>query len=695
LLLLPSRPGPLPEKPVWHAAAKPNNAQLLKPSSTPLVELIKRYEKEKDELIRTRRLTIQEMGLVGSQEAFDVLLRIANTDLDWSLRAEAVRAMGRVEYSQIGADALVALTASDQTPMVEAAIASLYRMEYVELESVLHDLCASERPKVAGQAVTYLGYLGTEKALKTVEQLLNHEQGMVRYRAYKGLRCLQQGPPLRVMVAAASDTDANLSALALLDLLAMQQPEARTLALAAAERQPVAVSAFADAVLTVLLASGDKASIQAVFDMAAADARGTFANKAVLRLSSLRSTEALAVFDKVLRSKEKPQRLLASKVLAQIGGDLACASLSKQLKRERDRLIVESLLDGLGQSDSKHAIPVLMAKAKRRGPQRLPAISALTLHGFQYHDARAFLLGLLNSRYWQDRVLVVDGIGDSGDQSLAASVVPALQDEQWQVRLAAIETLRKLRSADWVDPLVQCLQVEERLRLQKALGQTLFVITGQSPYMDAPSWAGWWAAARRNFVMSEDIPQPHKSSSTISRGFYGLTLDSDSVVFVIDKSGSMSAGASEDEAMKGVPGNRLDQALANAAVAMQALPDVAQVNVVMFGTGVDTWQTGLTALKKKNRKDLLRFFEHQRPGGGTDLFDGLETALLQEGVDRIMLLSDGNPGGGRFVTTTDILREVRRLNQTNRIAIDCVALGMKSELLKRLAEENGGRYIER
>ena len=695
LLLLPCSPGELPPKPSWQPAPKPNITLLAARSETPLVELIKRYEQEQQELLRTRRITVQEMGRVGSQEAFDVLLQIANTDTDWSLRAVAVRAMGRAEFLNHGADALVALTACEQTPMVEAAIASLYRMQYPLLEGVLHDLCDSERPKVAGQAVIYLSYLGTDKALQTVERLLRHTQGTVRYRAYQGLRCQQAGPSVPVMVAAATDVDTNLSALALLDLFAMQQPEARTLAIAAAESRPAATANFSDAILTVLLASGDKASIQAVFDMAAADTRGTFASKAVTRLSTLRSPEAFSMFDKVLRGRAQQQRLLASKVFANIGGDVACESLSKQLKRERDSLIVESLLLGLGQGGSRHAVPILVAKAKRRGPQRLPAISALTLRGFEHHDARGFLLGLLNSRYWQDRVLVVDGIGNSGDLSLAASVVPALEDEQWQVRLAAIETLCKLRSADWVEPLVMRLQVEDRLRLQKAIGKTLFEITGQNPYMDAASWSGWWLAARNDFVMSEEIPTPHKSSTTISKGFYGLTLDSDSVVFVIDKSGSMSAGASADAAMKGVAGDRLDQALANAAVAMEALPDQARVNVVMFGSGVDTWQTSLMLLKKKNRKDLLRFFERQRPGGGTDLFDGLETALLQEGVDRVMLLSDGSPGGGRFVTTEDILREVRRLNQTNRIAIDCVSLGMKSELLKRLAEENGGRYIER
>ena len=38
---------------------------------------------------------------------------------------------------------------------------------------------------------------------------------------------------------------------------------------------------------------------------------------------------------------------------------------------------------------------------------------------------------------------------------------------------------------------------------------------------------------------------------------------------------------------------------------------------------------------------------------------------------------------------------VRRENETRRIAIHCVAIGMESELLRKLAAENGGRYVRR
>ena len=81
--------------------------------------------------------------------------------------------------------------------------------------------------------------------------------------------------------------------------------------------------------------------------------------------------------------------------------------------------------------------------------------------------------------------------------------------------------------------------------------------------------------------------------------------------------------------------------------------------------------------------------------GGTNLYDGLEKSLMDGNVDTVMLLSDGAPGAGRYVATPDILRAVRRLNQTRRIAIHCVSLGRDSELLRRLARENGGKYVRR
>jgi len=118
-------------------------------------------------------------------------------------------------------------------------------------------------------------------------------------------------------------------------------------------------------------------------------------------------------------------------------------------------------------------------------------------------------------------------------------------------------------------------------------------------------------------------------------------------------------------------------------------------NVVLFSNGVQHWKPQLLELNKRNRKSLMNFLDVQGPDGGTNLFDGLAFALKQKDADRILLLSDGEPTVGAIVETEEILREVRRLNMARNIVIDCVALGIQSPLLKRLADENGGRYVER
>ena len=46
-------------------------------------------------------------------------------------------------------------------------------------------------------------------------------------------------------------------------------------------------------------------------------------------------------------------------------------------------------------------------------------------------------------------------------------------------------------------------------------------------------------------------------------------------------------------------------------------------------------------------------------------------------------------------TQDDSILSSNPLNQTRRIAIHCVSLGRDSELLERLAQENGGRYVRR
>ncbi len=110
---------------------------------------------------------------------------------------------------------------------------------------------------------------------------------------------------------------------------------------------------------------------------------------------------------------------------------------------------------------------------------------------------------------------------------------------------------------------------------------------------------------------------------------------------------------------------------------------------------IRVWRKKLTPLTKANRAALTKHMRKQNPMGGTNLYDGLELALADKNVDTIFLLSDGSPSGGRYTSTRDILREAGRRNQTRRVAIHCVSVGTDSDLLRKLAAANGGKYVRR
>jgi Ca-activated chloride channel family protein len=240
-----------------------------------------------------------------------------------------------------------------------------------------------------------------------------------------------------------------------------------------------------------------------------------------------------------------------------------------------------------------------------------------------------------------------------------------------------------------IGPLIRRLRKEEVKRVRAALAEALFRTTGMSFDDFDDVWARWWKEQGKRFQVPAAIPRrkPRPPGGTTA-AFFGLPLDSGRVIFVIDRSGSMSA-----EDAKGR--SRLQTAVQEVLGAVGRLKPADKVNVIFFESTIRAWKRKLTALKPAARADLRRHLEAQAPAGGTNLYDGLELALADPEVDTIFLLSDGMPGAGKFVTTADIVREVARANQARRIAIHCVSVGTDSHLLKQLAASSGGRYVRR
>ncbi len=693
-----------PAKPrAWTDVNPPAAGITRKKPSVDWKTLEKAFEAERKKPYAERTKTIQLIGDMGTKESLALLLDVGTSDADINAKNAALRALGNAAYLADGGAQVLKLAQKATSSQAYALAQALHQMGHPKREEVYLRMLASADSSAVGGAARHLAYLDSERGRKRIlEVARDHGTPAVRYSAYiNGARNLPGGPPVALMLTSAGDDYAPLKAEAVRDLGKVQHPEAGKRALALAAERPVAINAGL-ALAEVLGARGDAKAVTALLGFLEDERLHANVRKKVLeQLRFLRAPESIAVLVKGLKNKAAAVRAVAAEVLAAIAWPSVTQALLKRAKREKEPDVQALLLEALGDHGDVSALPLFLKEAKRRKRTgaRAAAIRALARLGFHHPKVRAFLIALLASRDAEGRILALDAAGASGDPSVLPKVLPNLTHEAWQVRLSAVEALDALRPLGAIEPLIGRLEAEEEARVRDRIAETLFRLTGLNLYDDAAIWARWWATNKAGFKMPESIPTlPEQHVGGTQAGFYGIPIKTERVVFVIDQSGSMSAAGrsskSEDE-KEPKANNRLDVAVREVLGAIAKLKNRARVNVILFHTTIHPWKPTLQGLSGGNRSALKRHLESKKPTGGTNLYDGLELALQIKDVDTVFLLSDGAPGSGKYVATPDILRGVRRENQTRRIAIHCISIGMDSELLRRLARENGGQYVRR
>lgn len=388
------------------------------------------------------------------------------------------------------------------------------------------------------------------------------------------------------------------------------------------------------------------------------------------------------------RSDDAGERLVALRLLEAAPPIENDVKLLRRVLQDSAGELHVAVLESLVRREDRRSLPLV----ERSLDDPDPLVRSTALRA-------AHALGRKDSRAWPRRLVRAAEDPDLGVALTAFELLRELRSEQglklawdwlgaeaWQKRSAAVAFVRSVPHVDSIGPLIDRLGDERGRVAHEAMG-ALQELTGKR-FPAREYWERWWAAEKRRFRLPERVAS--ESAESPGAGvvtFYGLPIESDAVCFVIDVSGSMSTKAGTGE---GIP--KIDAAKrALQGVIERCDPELA-FNLIWFQNDARSWEEKLLEATEEARRRAQDFVRQMRAGGGTNVHAALELAFRDPRVDTIYLLSDGAPSAGEIRDVQRLADEVRRWNRLRRIKIHGISIGTDSVLLRRLAEESGGRY---
>lgn len=279
------------------------------------------------------------------------------------------------------------------------------------------------------------------------------------------------------------------------------------------------------------------------------------------------------------------------------------------------------------------------------------------------------------------------------------AMVLLLDHPAWTVRVRTAQLLQELRDEQSVPHLVDAL-VRAGGRERSTLGAALRSLTGQNFDADPAVWKRWIQDGSKQAEGEAERPS--------GAHLYGLPIESERVLFLIDVSGSMTEtfrAATEDAPAV----SRLESAKQELQRLIGGLSPATHFNVIAFSTAVIPWKDGLRPADDDAKASVREWIDGWSAAGNTCMWGALREAFRQAdhaprggnvpALDTIVLLSDGEPTyygitKPGFQPATELLRWVGRWNPTKAIRIHTVSLadGKGRGLLKDLARRHGGRF---
>lgn len=275
----------------------------------------------------------------------------------------------------------------------------------------------------------------------------------------------------------------------------------------------------------------------------------------------------------------------------------------------------------------------------------------------------------------------------------------AITDSAWPIRLAAARLLGRVHDPRAIPILIDALIAEApggvgrpdaRRRVRTRIRASLMELTGKDfPSDRAADWSAWWKDIAATFEI--DPNAIHTAVPEQGPRFFGIPLETDVVLFLIDGSGSMDRPAQGND-----PPSRLFLAQFELKRCLSALDPGTRFNIVVFNDELVPFKPAAVAKDATTLREALDFIARIEAKGGTDLHQALDFALgvtdggrgaraRTEQVDTIVLLSDGVASRGAVLLPEELLAQTLAANRSLQVALHGVnASTTPSVLLDRL-----------
>jgi hypothetical protein len=290
--------------------------------------------------------------------------------------------------------------------------------------------------------------------------------------------------------------------------------------------------------------------------------------------------------------------------------------------------------------------------------------------------------------------------GSPGGREVFAYASQRLLATDWREAFRAIQLLGAVQDDPAVPSLIEARAVggdrrergEGSRRIESELLGELERRSGRRIGNHPERWATWWKAVSSGAASAAPSEDPQRRTKA---AFFGLRPVTDRVVFVIDRSGSMTAAF-------GAEGNtRYGEAVEQMMSFLRELGPETRFRVVLFSNQPEVWKDRLQPATQSNLDAAERWLRYHPPRGGTFLKPAIEHVLRLDELgrveldrleeDSVVVLCDGATaqGPGWVAELLD------RTNDDACLAYHCVQIGRSSDgTLEALADGSGGDFVE-